>query len=150
MREQFERLDADIRALMRDAAASRGQVAEHGRRHADQTRNLLLGLVQVVDAFERVFRAIEQKPEQVNPQMKIWVGNFRSTRRLVEKLLSEQGVARIGNLEAGFDPAWHTVAEVVADPSREDGAIVREVQPGYTWNEQVLRKTEVVTVRNTE
>lgn len=148
--EQFDLIEADLRALMLEAATCRGQVAEHGRRHNDETRKLLLSLVQVLDAFARVFAAVEQKQDQVSPQMKIWLGNFRSVRKLVEKVVDEQGVAKIDNVASGFDPAWHTVAEVVADPSREDGAIVREVQPGYTWRGEVLRKTEVITVRNSE
>lgn len=148
--QALESIEADVRALMREAAAQRAGRGEDQRRHRDDTRRLLLSLLQVLDAFARVAAAVDQKPDQVTPQMKIWLGNFRTIRRLVEKIVAEQGVAKIENLDAGFDPAWHTVAEVVADPSREDGAIVREVQPGYTWGGEVLRKSEVVTVRNHE
>ena len=146
--QAFEQIEADLRALMREAATARAERTEDQRRHRDELRKVLLGLVQVLDAFARVAAAIDQKPDQVTPQMKIWLGNFRSVRRLVDKIVEEHGVARIDNLAAGFDPVWHTVAEVVADPAREDGAIVREVQPGYTWGAEVLRKSEVVTVRN--
>jgi molecular chaperone GrpE (heat shock protein) len=102
----------------------------------------------VLDAFDRVFRAVAAKPDAVTPQMNIWVGNFRAVRRLLERLLRDEGVARIETVAGEFDPRWHVVAETVVDPARASGAIVDEVKAGYVWRDAVLRKSEVIVVRN--
>ncbi|OGO07221.1 MAG: nucleotide exchange factor GrpE, partial [Chloroflexi bacterium RBG_13_60_13] len=88
------------------------------------------------------------KEDQVTPQMRIWIGNFRTVRRLLDKVLIEQGITKIESLDRQFDPSWHRAAEVVADPSRPEGTIVEETTTGYLWRGEVLRKAEVVVVGN--
>ncbi len=143
-------IEDDIRGLMRQLAEARFALGDGERQHRDSVKAILLGIIEAVDAFERVFRSIQAKQDLVTPQMKIWVGNFRTVRRLLEKTLTDQGVVKIENLDQGFDPHWHKVAEIVADPSKPEGTIVEEVVRGYVWQNQLLRKAEVIVVRNQE
>ncbi|MCZ7647474.1 MAG: nucleotide exchange factor GrpE [Planctomycetota bacterium] len=137
----------DVAALMREAAEQRTSRAEQESQHGGETRRLLLALVEALDAFERVRRSVEAKAELVTPQMKLWLGNYRTIGRLLEKALGEHGVGRIEKLER-FDPQWHKAGETVVDPSREEGLILEKLLDGYVWNGQVLRKAEVkVAVR---
>lgn len=143
-------LEDDLRLLMRQLAEARFAVEERDRQHRDSAKAVLLGVIEVVDAFERVFCSIQAKQDLVTPQMKIWVGNFRTVRRLLEKILAEQGVVKIENLDQGFDPHWHKVAEIVADSTKPEGTILGEVVCGYVWRKHLLRKAEVIVVRNQE
>lgn len=143
-------IEQDIRTLMRQVAEARFALAVKEKETSDKTRGLLLSVLEVNDAFDRVFQNIHTKPDMVTPQMKIWIGNFRAVRLLAEKLVREQGVVKIENLDAGFDPRWHKVAGVVADLTKPEGAILEEVQKGYMWQNQVLRKSEVIVVRHSE
>ncbi|MDZ4818640.1 MAG: nucleotide exchange factor GrpE [Planctomycetota bacterium] len=131
---------------MEDLSKARFSIRESETRHLESTKKLFLDLIEALDAFERVFRNISAKESQVTPQMKIWVGNFRTVRRLLDKPLAEQGVVRIENLDQGFDPHWHRVAEVISDPSKSEGAIIDELAAGYVWRGHVLRKAEVTVV----
>ena len=88
-------IEEDIRSLMRQAAEAKLSLREQEHQHTEKTQQLLLGLVEVLDAFERVFRHVHSKEDLVTPQMKIWVGNFSTVRRLLERVLSEQDVTRI-------------------------------------------------------
>lgn len=144
----LEVLEADVRRLLREAGEARFQAQEAASQAVAEKRKLLLTLVDVVDAFERVFRAVAAKDDQVTPQMKIWLGNFRTVRRLVESALTAEGVVRMESLADGFDPQWHKVADLREDPARADGAILEVVQPGYLWKKELLRKAEVVVVKN--
>jgi molecular chaperone GrpE (heat shock protein) len=49
-----------------------------------------------------------------------------------------------------FDPRWHRISELVQDPDRPDGTIVRQDLKGYVWRNLVLREAEVDVVRNDE
>ncbi len=109
---------------------------------------MLIALLDVADSFDRVFRAVHAKEDQVTPQMKIWLGNFRSVRRLLEKLLTDAGVTPIENVAGRFDPAWHKAAEAIVDTERPEGMIVEELKKGYLWKGQLLRKAEVTVVRH--
>jgi len=146
----LEVIERDLRRLTRELAEVRFSVMEGEKQHQAQVRALLLGLLEALDAFNRVFRGIHAKADQVTPLMRRWVGNFRTVRRLVEEVLSQQGVTRIENLDQGFDPRWHKVAYTVFDLSRPEGMIVEEVKSGYVWQNQLLRKAEVGVVRHSE
>jgi molecular chaperone GrpE len=146
--EQSRLVEDGVRALMKDLADARFRLEEESRKSLETSRSLLLRMLEVLDAFDRVFGNVETKPEQITPQMKIWLGNFRSVRRLLEKKIGEEGVVRMENVEDGFDPRWHTVSETTSDPSRAEGDIVHTTRPGYFWKEQILRKAEVAVVKN--
>lgn len=143
-------VEDDLRRLMHDVAEAHLSLEEARRAGEGRLEAVLVKVLDAQDAFERVFEATHAKPEEVTRQMKIWLGNFRTVKRLLDALLDEQGVRMIENLAGGFDPAWHKVADTVADPSLPDGAIIREVRRGYVRGQKLLRKSEVVVVKNTD
>lgn len=144
----LQAIEADIRRLIRQVAEARFAASQGERGHNEATRKLLLEMIEVLDAFDRVFANVRHKPAEMTRQMKIWVGNFRTVRRLVERMLGGGGVSTIQNVDGEFDPHWHQIAETVEDPSKPTGTIVEETRRGYVWGKQILRKTEVVVVRN--
>jgi molecular chaperone GrpE len=139
-------IERDTRALMTQLSRARFALRESETEQVESRRKLLLDLIDVLDAFERVFRNVGAKEDQITPQMKVWIGNFQTVRKLLDKPLSENGVARIENLDQGFDPHWHRASEVKSDPSKPDGTIIDEVKAGYLWHGHVLRKAEVIVV----
>lgn len=141
-------LEGDFRHLMRELAEAHFALSEARKQNEETQRQFLLEALDVLDAFDRVFRHIHEKEDQVTKQMKIWISNFRTVRRMLEKMLTEHSVVPILNLDGGFDPVWHRAVETVNDPSRPDGSIIEQVRCGYLWKETILRKAELVIVRN--
>ena len=134
--------------LMRRLAEAEFALNAHEeQRHKAKAKDLL-ALLEIMDAFERVFRSVQAKEDQVTPQMRKWIGNFRTISRMLQDMLTEQGVVRLENLADGFDPHWHRAVESRVDPGQPAGSICEEVRPGYVWRGAVLRKAEVVVVRN--
>jgi len=148
--ERAGALRRDLVKCAREAAEAKFAAGEAEKAAHEHRRKELLALLEITDAFERVFRAIESKKDLVNRQMKKWIGNFRTVYRMLGALLAREGVARMENLAEGFDPHWHKAVETIADPSQPDGTIVEEVQAGYMWRSEVLRKAEVKVVRNAD
>jgi len=142
-------IERDIRALMRQLAEQKMEYTEASKQQDADMQSLLLALINdLSDSFERVFGTIEKRKEHLTPKTKIWIGNFRTIYKLLHKILSERGIVPIDNLQKGFDPNWHKAIEIVEDSTKEDGTIIEEVKKGYIMNNTVLRKTEVVVVRN--
>lgn len=144
----LEAVAGDIGRLLREIAELKLAVTEGKRDEEKRLEKLLLQILEAVDGFERVFRAVHEKEDQVTKQMKVWLGNFRTLRRLLDNILEEHGVTPIQNLDQTFDPLWHKAAETIQDPSRPDGTIVEEIRRGYMRGKQILRKSEVMVVRN--
>ena len=109
---------------------------------------LLLELLDVLDSFERVFANIEPRLESADKQARIWVGNFRSVRRVLDSLLRTHGVAPIESPDRVATPGLHTIIETREQLDMDDGTILEETQHGYLWQGKVLRKALVVAVKN--
>lgn len=150
-RDRFDRLgviEQEVQNLMRKLAETEFSLSEQGQEYKAKTKNMLLALLEVMDAFERMFGIIESKKDQITEKTKRLVGNFRTIYRILQKILSKQAVSPIENLDKGFDPRWHKAVETISDPSKPNGTIVEERQTGYVWQNQILRETEVVVIRN--
>jgi molecular chaperone GrpE (heat shock protein) len=141
-------IQQEIGGLKKHLADAKQALSEDGRLHREEVECILHSVLEVLDAFDRVFSSVDKKNDLVTEQMKIWIGNFRTVFRLTHRILETQGVARIENIDAVFDPCWHKVLETVPDPSKADGTIVEVVHNGYVWKGRLLRKAEVIVVRN--
>ncbi|MBI5083499.1 MAG: nucleotide exchange factor GrpE [Acidobacteria bacterium] len=141
-------IQADIQALMVRARTAERELRELQERSDREQEKRLLTLLEIVDGFERVFQSISLKQDLVTPQMKKWISNFRTLYLMAGDVLTSEGLVRITNLDAGFDPKWHRATETVRDPARADGTIVEEIKCGYVRRGKVLRKAEVRVVRN--
>jgi molecular chaperone GrpE (heat shock protein) len=45
-------------------------------------------------------------------------------------------------------PGYHYIVDVVERKDLEDETIVEELKKGYLWKNEVLRKAEVISVKN--
>ena len=144
----LDEIGNDLSNLCRQAAEARLHARDAQSKHASDTEKLLLNLLEVTDAFERVLARIHDKQDGLDQQVKKWVGNFSTVYRMLMQILTDCGVSRIETIDDGFDSRWHSAADVVQDPSRSEGAIVEISRVGYSWHGKVLRKSEVSVVRN--
>ncbi len=140
-------IEADLAGLMRALAESRFELQGRAQAQQEQTRELLLELLDIADAFERVFASVDAKADQITPQMSKWLANFRTVWRLLQTTLRQRGVEPMDELQAGFDPHRHRVAETVTDPALPEGSVVSVPRRGYLWHGVLLRKAELVVVR---
>lgn len=146
--DRLDVLSQDIGDLLRRLGEATCRAEELRTDSHNHLRKHLLALLDVKDDFERIFANIEGKRDQVTRQMKKWIANFRTLLRKLKQVLEDEGVVPIENLDTGFDPRWHKVAETVCDLSKREGTILEVVRPGYMWHSEVLRKAEVTVVRN--
>jgi molecular chaperone GrpE len=146
--EIWQAIRADIEAFLREVNALRGSLREQEEEQRRRTKTLLLGMLEVLDAFDRLFANIAPREAQAEQQTRVWLGNFRSIRRLLEKKLSEEGVSPIVAPEGKAIPGFHTVTETEENLELDNDTILQELQKGYLWKGEVLRKAQVRVVKN--
>jgi len=135
-------LERDVRAMILGLATARADLLERETEHRRETDRLLLALVEVIDAFERVFDSVRESDLDAADQR--LVGNFQTVYRLLSRTLREQRVVPIVTVAPEFDPRYHEVVETVDDPATPPGTIMREPRRGYLRDETVLRMAGVV------
>ncbi|RJR35572.1 MAG: nucleotide exchange factor GrpE [Deltaproteobacteria bacterium] len=142
------RIAADQEALIKECASLEAELEECHKRAHKEKKALLLEMLEVMDGFDRLFRNLEERAADLEPQTKRLAGNFRTVRRLLSLALERAGVTLM-ELET-LDLRFHEVVETRPAPGVPDGTILEAVQPGYIWNGQILRYAKVVVSKNTE
>lgn len=154
-KEEYEALKA--RAAERDAFSDKFVRAhaefENARKRIEKektdfvryaTDGLVMELLPVVDNLElsekyikeaKDFKAVQQGLDMIHLQ--------------IQKLLKDIGVERIKAVGEKFDPHMHDPLETeeTDDKDKEDGLVVAELKPGYTFNGRLLRPASVKIIK---
>ena len=134
--------------LMIKSAALKEELESEENSNRECLKNLLKEIIDVLDSFYHVFENIEPKMQKTNKQTKIWIGNFKTVRRILEDVIKNAGVTEMESIDLIAVPGYHTVIETTPKINYEDGYIIEVFKKGYLWNKEVLRKAEVKTVKN--
>jgi molecular chaperone GrpE len=106
----------------------------------DRTRGVEVMIEQmlpVLDAFDRALAG------PVSAENADYRKGFEMIRTQLWNGLAKQGLERIDTVEKEFDPNLHHAIESVPNTSHDEGTVVGEMQPGYTFQGRVLRPAMV-------
>jgi molecular chaperone GrpE (heat shock protein) len=113
---------------------------------AESQRKLLHNLLDVVDALDRIL----QRPlgsEDARQAHERQFRNIETTRRLLLQKLSQVGVRSVDLAGMVADPLLVDMTGYQDNPDLPDETVVREVVKAYLWNEDVLRRGQVIVSR---
>jgi molecular chaperone GrpE len=125
------RLQADFDNYRKRIEKERDQARHRGVEH------LIEQLLPVLDGFDRALAAHD------DPAYEEYRKGFELIRKQLWDVLAKQGVHRIESLGKEFDPNVHHAIEHVPTTDYPDGAVIDELQPGYTFHHRVLRPAMV-------
>ena len=102
---------------------------------------LVMDLLPVLDSFEL---AMVESRKSDSQDVQALVTGFEMIQKQLEQFLDKCGVKRIDALDQPFDPNLHQGISQEQHSDLDENTIVKEMQPGYTLNERVLRASMVV------
>lgn len=118
---------------IRLAQRLRGMLRSSRLESRAELRALLLKLLQVADALERI---LEKLPDPHNTaDIERW-NSVRVTRKLLDEVLRLQQVAPLDLLNKPADPHLCEVDSYIVDPELTEETVVEEVIRGYRWGEE--------------
>lgn len=105
-------------------------------RFANET--LIVEILPIMDNLDRALASLTEghDPEKVKQGLRI-------AQEELHKVLEKHGVQTVKTVGAEFDPRFHEAVATVDDNKFKDGAIVDEVQRGYTLNGRLVRPSRV-------
>lgn len=106
------------------------------------TREVVRGLLPVMDNLERAVAALGDQGEQI-------VAGLEMVRGQLAGLLTGHGVEEIAAHGETFDPAVHEAIAAVPSPDHREGTVIEVVEKGYRHSEHVLRPSRVVIASET-
>lgn len=141
-REMEELKDRFLRAAAQIENVRKWTERDVLARSKENQRRLLRSFLEVMDNLERAL---------VHPaNAEVLAQGVRLTLKQLEKALAQAGVERI-QVEPGdpFDPAYHEGVEARADEV-DQPTVAEVVQPGYLYENDLLRPASVIVLRPLE
>lgn len=69
-------------------------------------------------------------------------------KKRMERFFKQHSIAKMSPATIDSEPEGIKVIETRSDISLNDGVILEILRPGYKWNSVILRKSEVISVKN--
>ncbi len=101
------------------------------------TREVVRGLLPVMDNLERAVLALGDQGEQI-------VAGLEMVRGQLAGLLAGHGVEEIPASGEPFDPTVHEAIASAPSPEHPEGTVIQVIEKGYRQADHVLRPTRVV------
>lgn len=140
---QLDSLPEKVASLIRQRAELANNLKKKEQQTNRQKSQFLLHLLDVTDAFDRIFRNVDLT--ELNEIGRNLVGSFRVTNTLLENVLSQDEVFVMDELEGKpFDPQTQEVVGVDTHTPHPEGTVLSVVEKGYYWHEKVLRRARVI------
>jgi molecular chaperone GrpE len=149
----FDTLQASHETLEQELKRARGEAHD---REWTLLKPLLLDIIDVRDRlaaglkptvaapprwYERVWAKAKREAEAA------WREGMRMTLRRIDRLLADRSIVTIETVGRPFDPRLAAAVATVEDPAAADGIVVEEVRPGFLWQGELLRPSEVIVAR---
>lgn len=109
-------------------------------------RELLLGLLEVADALDRILQRPLASGESAAAERQH--RNVSAARRLLAQKLERVGVTPVLTLGQLHDPAVADIEGYRADPNAPEETVLFEVQAGYYWHKTLLRRAKVLVAHS--
>lgn len=153
--ERAEKSDTEIVRLMEELATERerglrllAEFDNYRRRtrqekmlaEQDGKREVLLGLLDVMDDFDRALLHLGEAPDAV-------VDGLRLIRQRFSDVLHSNGVTPFDSEGRPFDPTVHEAITMIDSDGDESGTVYAEDRRGYFINGELLRPARVAVLK---
>ncbi len=109
-------------------------------------RNILEGLIPVLDSLEAALKSVAEKVEDSDSSTEF--SNFSEGVAMVHKQLMDvlkiYGLTPIQAIGEQFDPNQHEAVIAIESDEVSEGNVIEEYRSGYQLHDQVLRAAQVV------
>jgi molecular chaperone GrpE (heat shock protein) len=145
-----ELLREKLVSFQREIAELKRSQREQEEQFRQREQNLFKELFEVLDAFESVEKNIRHRQKPMDKTSLSLLNNMRSMQRKLLRLLSSRHIQVLEFPDCRATAEQCHVVETKRMPEKEDEEILTILKKGYidTKEQLVLRKAEVVTVRN--
>ena len=133
---QLQRVQADFENYQKRIEVEKGQIADFAN------ANLLAGLLETLDNFERALEAMDNVPAE-------HVQGVKMVYKSMMDYLQSQELQKIKSQGCQFDPNLHE-AIMQEESQEDDGTVLEEFACGYALKGRVIRPSKVKVARQKE
>jgi molecular chaperone GrpE (heat shock protein) len=113
----------------------------------DQMRQTFIGVIDVLDSFERIEGSIKERSTNDETALKTLM-RFKTVEKKLINLLKNYGIARLEFPDNRLIVGFCEVIETEADSKRKNDEIVTVVRNGYIRGSELIRAAQIIVVKN--
>ena len=114
----------------------------------DMFREIILGIVDIADTFERVEEGLLDRGLNKNVESIKVQERYKSVHKRVLSLLSKYGVTKLEYPDNRLIVGFSRIVETEPDSARRNDEIISIVRNGYIRGSELIREAELIVVKN--
>ena len=138
----------EITQLKQDYLKLRNKNEEDTLAHERQIDSLINEIIQIIDAYEKTENKVKESGLLEDENAQKAVKRMLQPKKVALALLAKYDVSQIDLDGKLVDDNICAVVDTEPDPDKEDGFVISIEKNGYLRGDRLIRRADVVIVRN--
>ena len=113
----------------------------------DQMKQVFLGVIDVLDSFERIEGSVKERMSDDETAMKT-IARFKTVEKKLINLLRNYGITKLEFPDNRLIVGFCEVIDTEGDSKRKNDEIITIVRNGYIRGSELIRAAQIVVVKN--
>ena len=148
MKDLVEKIESQITQIKQENVTLKNELEESALNTERQIDALVLDIIQVIDAYEKAESVVKEKGYSENETAGKAIKRMMQPKKIAQSILIKFNVQCIDIENKVINENLCTVIDTEPDPSKEDGLVISVEKNGYLRGDRLIRRAEVIIVRN--
>ncbi len=145
---ELSKIESEITKIKQDNLKLKNEIEELVLNYDRKIDSLINDFIQVVDAYEKAETKVKETGLLDDENAAKAIKRMLQPKKVALSVLSKYNVNQIDLDGKMIEENFCTVVDTEPDPSMEDGMVVSVEKNGYVREGRLIRRAEVVIVRN--
>ena len=148
MNDSMKELENLITLILQSTNNLKNEVEKKENEKHDQLKDISLGMIDILDSFERVEEGLIEKGLDKNEEASKIMNRYKTIQKKLLNLLQKYGITKIEFPDNRLIVGLCEVVETEADSNRKNDEIISVVRSGYIRGKELIRAVQIIVVKN--
>ena len=148
MNDSMTELENLIVLNLQSANNFKNEVEKKENEKHDQLKDISLGMIDILDSFERVEESLIEKGRDKNDEACKTMNRYKTIQKKLLNLLQKYGISKIEFPDNRLIVGLCEVVETEADNDKKNDDIISVVRSGYIRGKELIRAAQIIVVKN--
>ena len=148
MNTKFYKIEEEITKIKNEHLKQRNEIDELSLNNERQLDALINDVIQIIDTYEKAETKVKESGLYDDENVQKAVKRMLQPKKVALSMLSKYNVSQIDLDGKIVNDDICTVVDTEPDPDKEDGLVLSIEKNGYLRGDRLIRRAEVIVVRN--
>ena len=148
MNTKFSKIEEEITKIKKENLKQRNEIDELSLNNERQLDALINDVIQIIDTYEKAETKVKESGLYDDENVQKAVKRMLQPKKVALSMLSKYNVSQIDLDGKIVNDDICTVVDTEPDPDKEDGLVLSIEKNGYLRGDRLIRRAEVIVVRN--